>query len=98
VLITKIGLGTEVFGGANAYHRRHHDQQRQALHHQCQRLGLAPSAATVVNSGGYLDIVNLSIAEPLTLTGRGQPIQVSNGLPGAMYTGALQGSGARPAR
>jgi autotransporter-associated beta strand protein len=57
-------------------------------------LGLA-GAGTVVNPGGFLDIVNVTTSEPITLNGRGQPNLANTAVNnfGLNYTGALQGSG-----
>jgi autotransporter-associated beta strand protein len=50
---------------------------------------------TVVNPGGFLDIVNVAPAEPLVLNGNGLPVPFpgTNNYGGPQYSGALQGSG-----
>ena len=93
--ITKAGLGSLLISGANpAYTGLTTVNNGKLSISNAGALGTTGvGATTVVNSGGYLDIVNVSTDEPLTLNGRGQPIVVTTGAPGTMYTGALQGSG-----
>jgi fibronectin-binding autotransporter adhesin len=91
--LVKTGLGTLTLNTANAAYDGQITVNRGRVQvTNVSGLG-ATSGATVVNSGGFLDVANISIAEPLTLNGKGQPIPVTAGSPGATFTGALQGSG-----
>ena len=53
------------------------------------------SVGTTVNAGGFVDIANITVAEPITINGKGQPYLSNTGVGayGLLYTGALQGSG-----
>ena len=91
--IIKNGLGTMTLSGASPANTGAITVNTGKLTvSNADGLGSA-ATGTTVNAGGYLDVANVSIAEPLTLNGRGQPIPVTAGQPGATYTGALQGSG-----
>ncbi len=93
VNVIKTGLGTEIFSGPSTYTGLTTINAGKLSVGNAASLGNT-ATGTVVNSGGILDIVNVSIAEPLTLNGRGQPLFVTVGPNGGpLYTGSLQASG-----
>ncbi|MHA3773695.1 autotransporter-associated beta strand repeat-containing protein [Verrucomicrobiota bacterium sgz303538] len=94
--ITKAGLGALTLAGANTYAGLTTVNAGKLTVSNAAALGATTAGGeTVVNAGGYLDIANVTIAEPITLNGRGQPNLANNGVNnfGLNYTGALQGSG-----
>jgi fibronectin-binding autotransporter adhesin len=93
VNLVKIGLGTQTLSAANTFTGTTTiNGGRLAISH-ATALGTT-AGGTTVNAGGYLDIVNVTSAEPLTLNGKGQPLAITlAGTGGAMYSGALVGSG-----
>ena len=91
--LVKTGLGTQVLSSANSFTGTVTINNGQLSITNAGALGTT-AGATTVNAGGYLNIGNVSTAEPLTLNGRGQPfVQVTPGVGGQLFTGALQGSG-----
>ena len=92
VSLVKMGLGTQILSGTNTFTGAVTVNNGNLQVGNGSALG-SNTVGTTVNSGGYLTIANVSTSEPLTLSGRGQPIAVTAGSPGATYTGALQGTG-----
>jgi fibronectin-binding autotransporter adhesin len=93
--ITKAGIGGLTLGGNNAAYAGQTIINGGKLSiTNAGALGLT-AANTQVNSGAYLDVVNVATAEPLTLNGNGLrvPLSTINNYGAAQYSGALQGSG-----
>jgi autotransporter-associated beta strand protein len=93
--IIKSGVGSMALSGANTYTGLTTINNGKLSVSNAAGLGTAGAGeGTVVNAGGYLDIVNVTTAEPITLNGRGQPNLANIGVNnyGLNFTGALQGA------
>ena len=90
--LAKIGLGTEILSTANTYTGVTTINAGVLTITNATALG-SVAGGTVINSGGVLNLPNLTVAEPLTITGAGQPVAITSGAPGPMMSGALTASG-----
>ena len=93
ISLIKTGLGNQTLGGPNTFTGDVTVNNGQLIVSNATGLGTT-AGTTTVNTGGFLNIANVSTGETLTLNGRGQPlIQLTPGVGGTLYTGALVGSG-----
>jgi autotransporter-associated beta strand protein len=94
--ITKNGAGAVNLGGSNGatYTGLTTINNGKLIVSNAGALGTTANG-TVVNPGGTLEIANVTISEPLTLSGRGLPVATStiNNYGGPQYQGALSGTG-----